>query len=84
MFHHRIVPLPNATITELGITELFYYGLLSPNSTITECYYYRTGYYRTVLLRFIITECCTLPPVRLSRAQMQSPPIKQFPSANVI
>ena len=59
-FHPRIVSLPNATITELGITELFYYGLLSPNSTITECYYYRTGYYRTVLLRFIITECCTL------------------------
>ena len=31
MFHPRIVPLPNATITELGITELFYYGLLLPN-----------------------------------------------------
>ena len=31
MFHPRKVPLPNATITELGITELFYYGLLLPN-----------------------------------------------------
>ena len=30
MFHPRIVPLPNATITELGITELFYYDLLLP------------------------------------------------------
>ena len=31
MFHPRIVPLRNATITELDITELFYYGLLLPN-----------------------------------------------------
>ena len=33
MFHPRIVPIPNVTITELGITELFYYGLLLPNVT---------------------------------------------------
>ena len=55
VFHPRIVPIPNATITELRITELFYYGLLlpnvahsflifftiflSPNSNITEFYY---------------------------------------------
>ena len=31
VFHPRIVPIPNATITELRITELFYYGLLLPN-----------------------------------------------------
>ena len=31
VFHPRIVPIPNVTITELGITELFYYGLLLPN-----------------------------------------------------
>ena len=31
VFHPRIVPIPNATITELGIIELFYYGLLLPN-----------------------------------------------------
>ena len=31
VFHPRIVPIPNATITELRITELFYCGLLLPN-----------------------------------------------------
>ena len=31
VFHPRIVPIPNATITELRITELFNYGLLLPN-----------------------------------------------------
>ena len=31
VFYTRIVPIPNVTITELGITELFYYGLLLPN-----------------------------------------------------
>ena len=31
VFHPRIVPIPNALITELRITELFYYGLLLPN-----------------------------------------------------
>ena len=31
VFHPRIVPIPNASITELRITELFYYGLLLPN-----------------------------------------------------
>ena len=31
VFDPRIEPLPNATITELGITELFYHGLLLPN-----------------------------------------------------
>ena len=29
----RIVSLPIGTITELGITELFYYGLFEPNVT---------------------------------------------------
>ena len=31
VFHPRIAPLPNVTITEQDITELFYYGLLLPN-----------------------------------------------------
>ena len=31
MYYHRIVPSLNVTITELVITELFYYGLLLPN-----------------------------------------------------
>ena len=31
VFHPRIVPIPNALITELRITEMFYYGLLLPN-----------------------------------------------------
>ena len=36
VFHPRIVPIPNATITELRITELFYYGLLLPNVAHSE------------------------------------------------
>ena len=32
----RIVPLPNVTITELGITELLYYGLLLLNTPHSE------------------------------------------------
>ena len=31
VFHPQIAPLPNVTITEQDITELFYYGLLLPN-----------------------------------------------------
>ena len=27
VFHPRLEPLPNVSIAELGITELFYYGL---------------------------------------------------------
>ena len=30
-YYHRVVLSPNVTITELVITELFYYGLLLPN-----------------------------------------------------
>ena len=33
VFLSRIVPIPNAFITKLRITELFYYGLLLPNVT---------------------------------------------------
>ena len=36
VFHPRIVPIPNATITELRITELFNYGLLLPNVAHSE------------------------------------------------
>ena len=31
VFHPRIVPTSNALISELRITELFYYGFLLPN-----------------------------------------------------
>ena len=36
VFHPRIAPLPNVTITEQDITELFYYGLLLPNVAHSE------------------------------------------------
>ena len=43
VFHPRIVPIPNATITELRITELritelFYFGLLLPNVAHSHMY----------------------------------------------
>ena len=36
MYYHRIVPSLNVAITELVITELFYYGLLLPNVAHSE------------------------------------------------
>ena len=44
VFHSRIVPIPNATITELRITELFNYGLLLPNVAHSLTIHLKAGY----------------------------------------